>query len=897
MPRITLQEPADIPMLILSSRGTSTPTLAELLLYRSRLPTFELGDFGAPSLGSSDWGAEHQLQDGSFTRSLGMILSWLRDAQAFQQIRRAVLLRGQLRRKLDQRILGLTCEQDRKSIRRYPLKLPIFSYHDAVMARSRKLSFTIVLAGGLHVLNPASAQNINDFQRPSGGAEWATQREWPRLPQREISCLDKTLRQQGGNVNDLINRGVMPSDPRLSQLRSNCRRQIAQRPQPVTAQSPVPVPVTAQPRRYVVEGVALGDRVRFEDKTNRQFQCIPSEFSGLTWCYKEDAQDNTKLGKVISSNSILYTRDGKAVYANSYVEPALITPNDVRKQIDRLSAKFGEHAREFRMPHREGFPDAVIAIWGKIQLEPLDPNDAMVASGRSPKGLLVGFIDGLQHEAKAGVPVFRLAGGAGFLWGATFSDNGRGAQRFLTIDASKIASPMSTNYPLRELSEPHISTTEPVPASPPITPDASASQVTSAIASDNPVKSPNEEQADAPTESDLATEIAGVVRGMDTSDPVRPTAEDPDSNGTDAAAARSENLKEPRSQNLGLISILTIIVLLGVAITVLFVGRHNSKKRGIPVAPTAILDHTNIYRSAQHGLCRFWRTFSRSAPILRARQELLGFSDDPVSALRESLRHIHSKRSATIRSPAVNRIERAAGVALPIECTSSDNMKTVNMVAEPSPWHGNQASMNNESKSELSTTAGNHVSKSNLYSSSYSGGAVVREVENPASTAISSDNRKVEPAVTTSEKIAHLVLPTEAFDGTMQSADESVRPQLALVSKRSIGPENKNRLLTTGDGSPIRNEVATASHIGEASAEIGSEKNASENAIVEKGLQLAKLYAVGNPSNEELSALKLLILQAFAVYRVSRVEKGMIGPGPNRSTALSGLAARPRTAV
>jgi hypothetical protein len=211
--------------------------------------------------------------------------------------------------------------------------------------------------------------------------------------------------------------------------------------------------------------------------------------------------------------------------------------------------------------------------------------------------------------------------------------------------------------------------------------------------------------------------------------------------------------------------------------------------------------------------------------------------------------------------------------------------------------------MSHESKSQLPTTAGNSVSKTRLYSGGYSGTAsessVVRDVENTASTAIPSHNRKVATAVTGSEKTAHLVIPMEpvSFDRTNQSADETVRPQLALVSKRSIGPENKNRLLTTGDGSPIRNEVATASHIGEASAEIGSEKNASENAIVEKGLQLAKLYAVGNPSNEELSALKLLILQAFAVYRVSRVEKGMIGPGPNRPTALSGLAARPRTAV
>jgi hypothetical protein len=788
------------------------------------------------------------------------------------------------------------------------------------MACSRTLSFTaVLLAGGMHVLNPASAQNINDFQRTPGGIERASQSEWRRLAQSEISCLDKTLRQQGGNVNDLINRGVMPSDPRLTQLRSNCRRQIAQRPQPVTAQPPHPV--TAQLPRYVVEGLTLGGRVRFEDKTNRRYQCVPSEFPGLTWCHEEEAQNNITLGKVTSSNSILHTQDGKAVYVNSYVEPALITPNDVRKQIDRLSAKFGEHAREFRMPQREGFPDAVIAIWGKIQLEPLDPNDiAMVASGVSPKGLLVSFLGDLQQAAKAGVPVFRLAGGAGFLWGATFSDNARGAQRFLTIDASKIASPMATNYPLRELSEPHVSTPEPLPASPPIALDASAGQLTSVTASDNPVKSPTEGQAvtsenagaggpttdrldavrpgaerlqrndaeqaadqenlednpslqmppangfseshtsssepmpalppirpnaptspvtspaasdnpekspterqavtskNAPARSGLAIEIAGFTRRMDNSDPVRPAADEPmpQSNNTDAVAARSENLNEPRSQKLGLIAILTTILLLGLAVTVLFVGRHNSKKRRMPVASTTILDHKKI-------------------------------------------------------APAVNRIERAAGVTLPMECTSSDKMKSANEMVERRPWPGSQASMSHESKSQLPTTAGNSVSKTRLYSGGYSGTAsessVVRDVENTASTAIPSHNRKVATAVTGSEKTAHLVIPMEpvSFDRTNQSADETVRPQLALVSKRSIGPENKDRLLTTADDSPYRNEVGTDSYVGEVS-EISSEKNASENAIVEKGVKLAKLYAVGNPSNEELDALKLLISEAFGVY-------------------------------
>jgi TPR repeat protein len=126
----------------------------------------------------------------------------------------------------------------------------------------------------------------------------------------------------------------------------------------------------------------------------------------------------------------------------------LFAPNDVQSEIDRLSAKFGEPAHLFRMPRREGLPYAIIAVWGKIQLEQLNADDvSVVASGGRHEGILVSFLGDLQRSAKAEVPVYRLAGGAGFLWAATFRNDGRGVLRFLTIDASQItqSSPVAVN--------------------------------------------------------------------------------------------------------------------------------------------------------------------------------------------------------------------------------------------------------------------------------------------------------------------------------------------------------------------------------------------------------------------------------------------------------------------
>jgi uncharacterized protein YecT (DUF1311 family) len=211
---------------------------------------------------------------------------------------------------------------------------------------------------------------------------------------------------------------------------------------------PSPSTSISQQSPYVVDGLALGNPVRFGSEAYQQYHCAPSEkFPGFTWCHKEKTE-KTKHGEVISSNSILHSQDGTTVYVNRYIEPAFLGPDEVRTEISRLSAKFGERAREIWMPQREGLPRAVIVVWGKIELQQLNAADAsIVASGGTHKGLLVSFLGDLQHSAKAGVPVYQLSGGAGFLLAATFNPDGRGVLRFLASDASQIEPPAVAQNP------------------------------------------------------------------------------------------------------------------------------------------------------------------------------------------------------------------------------------------------------------------------------------------------------------------------------------------------------------------------------------------------------------------------------------------------------------------
>ena len=213
-----------------------------------------------------------------------------------------------------------------------------------------------------------------------------------------------------------------------------------------------PQPATTQISPYSVDGLALGAQVRFESQAYKQYSCSPSDkFPGFTWCHKEETKKE-KHNEITFVSSILHAHDGTAWYLNKYTEPMFFDPNDLQNEINRLSAKFGQAPVIMRMPHHQGLPDALIAFWGSIQLQPLTADEvATIASGGSSAGILVSYLGDLQKSAKAGVPVYKLAGGAGFLWVATFDRDGRGVLRFLAADASRYeASQIAENQSARQ---------------------------------------------------------------------------------------------------------------------------------------------------------------------------------------------------------------------------------------------------------------------------------------------------------------------------------------------------------------------------------------------------------------------------------------------------------------
>jgi hypothetical protein len=54
--------------------------------------------------------------------------------------------------------------------------------------------------------------------------------EWSKIPQNESSCIDEALQRQGYSVSVMIQNGIAPTDPRISNIRSSCRTSVVSLP-------------------------------------------------------------------------------------------------------------------------------------------------------------------------------------------------------------------------------------------------------------------------------------------------------------------------------------------------------------------------------------------------------------------------------------------------------------------------------------------------------------------------------------------------------------------------------------------------------------------------------------------------------------------------------------------
>ena len=192
---------------------------------------------------------------------------------------------------------------------------------------------------------------------------------------------------------------------------------------------------------YAVDGLAVAKQLNFGSASYREYKCNPSDqFEGFIWCQKTRAE---KGRRGPTAYSLLHSKDGNISYINRSQEPASFNPSESELNIERYSRELGESARILKAPHRSGLPHGVIAVWGKITLEPLDQDSIKrLADGKNPrKGLLIDYLRDFTRSAKEGLPIYRIVGGPGLIWAASFDQKGRGTLRLAAVDLSGFAPP------------------------------------------------------------------------------------------------------------------------------------------------------------------------------------------------------------------------------------------------------------------------------------------------------------------------------------------------------------------------------------------------------------------------------------------------------------------------
>jgi hypothetical protein len=276
------------------------------------------------------------------------------------------------------------------------------------------------------------------------------------------------------------------------------------------AQQAQPASKSDAPKQpYTVNGLALGARVPSGSAAYKAYDCGPSSlFKGYTWCHRTST-DKKSGTKINTSYSLLHSADGAVVYANQSSEPSSYTSKDVKEELQRLKDKYGAQPRILNMPHKPEFAEGVIATWGDVALEPLDAESMRIlATGKSPgKGLLLDFIGNLRRSAQVGLPVYRLAGGAGFVWSASYGKKGGGALRSAAVDASAFSPGPAVSATAAPAPSPASApaTTAQSPASAPVTsqapspaPAASQAPAPAAVAAPKPAPAPAISQAVPP---------------------------------------------------------------------------------------------------------------------------------------------------------------------------------------------------------------------------------------------------------------------------------------------------------------------------------------------------------------------------------------------------------------
>lgn len=228
--------------------------------------------------------------------------------------------------------------------------------------------------------------------------------------------------------------------------------------------------ITVTPdKRFSIDGLPIGGLVAPQSRAYKTYKCEPSEdYPGFTRCVRHQTKI---LGgeKVDVTTSILHSADGVVAYINQSIKPAHFSLSDIEHELSRLSSRFEVPPQIKKLTDGPGGLMALIATWKDIELEPLNRNELnILARGGTPHaGILVDLLGDFHKSARMSLPVYRVTGGKGFVWAASFDQKGTGNLRFFAMDPylldvhARPSPPVASARPEEPTPEPPAQASEP----------------------------------------------------------------------------------------------------------------------------------------------------------------------------------------------------------------------------------------------------------------------------------------------------------------------------------------------------------------------------------------------------------------------------------------------------
>ena len=121
--------------------------------------------------------------------------------------------------------------------------------------------------------------------------------------------------------------------------------------------------------------------------------------------------------------------------------PVSITKAIVQNEIATLSTEINEMPAKVEWPPKDApNPTAVVATWGGVGLDAVD-YDATIDSGKEKRphfGELVDALGDPKRSAQERLPIYRVFGGAGYIYAASFGTATRGNRHYVAANGAQL---------------------------------------------------------------------------------------------------------------------------------------------------------------------------------------------------------------------------------------------------------------------------------------------------------------------------------------------------------------------------------------------------------------------------------------------------------------------------